>query len=135
MSTSPAAKQPFMLLFRNAGEESHRHLTPEQKAKLAQQWNDWFERLADEGKVAHASPLALEGRVVSGPAKRVTDGPYAEAAEVVGGYFFLTVTDLDEATEIAKQCPGLPIGLTVEVRPVAAASPMLADVPGRPVRG
>ena len=59
----------------------------------------------------------------------------AEAAEVVGGYFFLTVAYLDEATEIAKQCPGLPIGLTVEVRPVAATSPMLADVPGRPVRG
>ncbi len=127
-----AAKSPFMLLFRNAGHESHAHLSAAEKAKLARGWNDWFETLAAQGKVEHARPLALEGRVVSGPGgSRVTDGPYAEAKEVVGGYFFLTVADLDEATAIARQCPGLAIGLTVEVRPVADVSPMLADVPGR----
>jgi hypothetical protein len=71
--------------------------------------------------------------VVSGIAgERVTDGPYAEGKEVVGGYFFLTVKDLDEATAIAKQCPGLALGLTVEVRPVAAVSPVLTGVKGRP---
>ena len=63
--------------------------------------------------------------------ERVVDGPYAEAKEAVGGYLFLTVADLDEATEIAKQCPGLVHGLTVEVRPVADVSPMLKGVRGR----
>ncbi len=129
MSTASSA---FLLLFRNAGHESHQHLSAAEKAQLAQQWNNWFETLAAQGKVEHARPLALEGRVVSGPGgSRVTDGPYAEAKEVVGGYFFLKIADLDEATAIAKQCPGLAIGLTVEVRPVADVSPMLADVPGR----
>lgn len=121
-----------MLLFRNAGPETHAHLTVEQQAALAKRWNDWFESLAAQGKVQHARPLALEGRVVRGAEGRVTDGPYAEAKEVVGGYFFLTVADLDEATAIARQCPGLPLGLTVEVRPVAEVSPVLAGVAGRP---
>lgn len=122
-----------MLLFRNAGPDTHAHLTPAQKVAMTQKWNDWFDGLASRGKVQHARPLGLTGRVVSGPAgERVTDGPYAEGKEIIGGYFFLTVADIDEATEIAKHCPGLSIGLTVEVRPVADCSPVLTDVRGRP---
>lgn len=135
--TMPSEPTPntssFMLFFRNAGPDTHAHLTPAQKSAMAQQWNDWVERLAAQGKLPHAHPLGLGGRVVSGPTgQRVTDGPYAEAKEVVGGYFFLTVADLDEATAIAQQCPGLPLGLTVEVRPVAAFSPVLTAVNARP---
>ena len=124
---------PFMLLFRNAGQETHQHLTPEQRRQLTVQWNNWFEGLAAQGKVAHGQPLGLEGRLVSGPrGERVTDGPFAETKEVIGGYFFLNVADLDEATEIAKGCPGLPLGVTVEVRPILERSPVLEDVRGRP---
>ena len=122
-----------MLLFRNAGAESHAHLTAEQKTALAKQWNDWVERLASQGKLSHAHPLGLGGRVVCGSADaRVTDGPYAEAKEAIGGYFFLTVADLDEATAIAKQCPSLPLGMIVEVRPVVLQSEVLTDVRARP---
>ena len=129
-----SAQSPaFMLIFRNAGPETHGHLTPAERTALTQKWNDWFEGLAAQGKVQHARPLELGGRVVSGPhGERVTDGPYAEGKEVIGGYFFLTVADLDEATAIAKQCPGLPLGLTVEVRPVALVSPVLTELQGRP---
>lgn len=127
---------PFLLLFRNAGPDTHAHLDAEQREQLTKRWNDWVQELSARGKVAHASPLGLGGRVVSGSAgERVTDGPYAEGKEVVGGYFFLKVADLDEATAIAKQCPGLPLGLTVEVRPVAAFSPVLEGVQARPDNG
>ena len=102
---------------------------------MTQRWNDWYEGLAAAGKVQHARPLELGGRVVSGVnGQRVVDGPYAEAKEVVGGYFFLTVADIDEATAIAQKCPGLAVGLTVEVRPVADVSPVLKGVAGRPPR-
>jgi hypothetical protein len=122
-----------MLLFRNAGLESHAHLTPEQKAALAKQWNDWVEGLAAQGKLPHAHPLGLTGRIVSGRAgERVIDGPFAEAKESVGGYFFLHVADLDEATAIAKQCPSLHLGMIVEVRPVVLQSEVLTDVRARP---
>jgi hypothetical protein len=134
LMTNDSIERPaeFLLLFRNAGPDVHQHLSAEQRLQLTKKWNDWFEGLAARGKVQQGRPLGLEGRVVSGPnGERVTDGPYAEAKEVVGGYFFLTVADLDEATEIAKGCPGLPLGLTVEVRPVADFSPVLQDVRGR----
>jgi hypothetical protein len=127
--TTPTAS--FLLLFRNAGPDAHAHLTPTQREQVAKQWNDWFEDLAREGKVAQANPLGLGGRVVSGSrGERVTDGPYAEGKEVVGGYFMLTVATLDEATAIARQCPGLAQGLTVEVRPVVPRSPVLEAVRG-----
>lgn len=130
MATKPTTPA-FMLLFRNGGAEAHAHLTTEQREHLTRQWNDWYEGLAAKGKVQHGQPLALNGRVVSGAlGSKVTDGPYAEAKEVVAGYLFLTVADLDEATEIAKQCPGLPIGLTVEVRPLVDKSPVLEGVQG-----
>jgi hypothetical protein len=136
MANSPAPKSlPFLLLFRNGGADTHAHLNAEQRVQLTHQWNDWYDGLAAQGKVQHGQPLAVEGRVVSGPrGERVIDGPYAEAKEVIAGYFFLNVTDLDEATEIAKGCPGLALGLTVEVRPIAEFSPVLEKVYGRAPR-
>ena len=132
---TPPPGTPFLLLFRNAGPDTHEHLSAAQRAELTKQWNDWYEGLAAKGKVQHGRPLGLEGKVVSGArGQLVTDGPYAETKEVVGGYFFLTVADIDEATEIAKKCPGLPLGLTVEVRPVVEVSPVLEGVKGRPPR-
>ena len=132
-TTAPGSTNSFLLLFRNAGPDTHAHLSREQRDDLTKQWNDWYEGLAVQGKVKHGRPLALGGRVVSGErGQHVTDGPYAETKEVVGGYFFLSVSDLDEATEIAKMCPGLPLGLSVEVRPVADVSPVLEGVRGRP---
>jgi hypothetical protein len=132
MSTPPPSAH--LLLFRNAGAETHAHLSPTERAILAKRWNDWYDGLAAAGKAAHGQPLALNGRVVIGAVPRVIDGPFAEGKEVIGGYIMLQGVSLDEATEIAKQCPGLPLGLSVEVRPVAAVSPVLDGVPGRPAR-
>ncbi len=80
----------------------------------------WFERLKEEGKCLGGHPLEEEGKVVSGKQGRtIADGPFAESKEAIGGYFYLTVADENEAIEIAKQCPGLEYGSVVEVRPVA----------------
>lgn len=63
-----------------------------------------------------------EGRVVSrAGGVRAVDGPFAEAKEVIGGYFLLTAADLDEATAIAEGSPNLDYGMTVDVRPIAPA--------------
>jgi hypothetical protein len=132
MTTIPTSPtRPFLLLFRNAGPESHQDLSPAERERLTKEWNDWYAGLAATGKVQHGHPLGLQGRVVSGTrGQMVVDGPYAETKEVVGGYLFLTVANMEEATEIAKQCPGLPLGLTVEVRPVFDVSPVLEGVRG-----
>ena len=63
--------------------------------------------------------LASEGRVVS--KGRLTDGPFAEAKEVIGGYWFILADSLDEAAQIAAQNPCLACGLTYEVRPIENA--------------
>jgi hypothetical protein len=125
MSTS--AKNPgYMLLFR--GNEWYKGLSPEEMQKVAGQWMAWFNRLTEQGKAVAGSPLKHEGKIVSGRNGRVVaDGPFAESKEAIGGYFLLQVNSLDEAVAIAKECPGLPHGAVVEVRPVAEECPVAAE--------
>ena len=108
----------YMLLFR--GTHWDKGLPPEEIQKMVGQWYAWFERLTQEGKCKAGHPLEREGKIVSGRKGRtVADGPFAESKEAIGGYFLLQVDDLNEAVEIANQCPGLDYGIDVEVRPVA----------------
>lgn len=128
-----AKTSPYLLIFRDSSSDTYRNLSPDQRQRLMEQWNAWYDGLAAKGKVQHGHPLEPQGRVVSGPrGERVVDGPFAESTEGVGGYFLLTVSSLDEATEIAQMCPSLGYGMVVEVRPVAEACPTLG-VRGRPM--
>ena len=127
-------KYPYLLIFREGSPDTYKHMSAEQRQQLMQQWNAWYDGLAAQDKVQHGHPLEPQGRVVSGArGERVTDGPFAEATEGIGGYFFLTVSNLEEATEIARGCPSLAYGMTVEVRPVAESCPGLG-VKGRAAR-
>jgi hypothetical protein len=96
--------------------------------QIADQWMAWFNRLKDENKCVAGNPLEREGKIVSGKNRVVSDGPFAESKETIGGYFLLKVGSLDEAVAIAQQCPGLPYGIRVEVRPIAGECPMAAEV-------
>ena len=117
-------KTEYMLLFR--GTHWDKDLSPEELQKVMGQFMAWFERLTQEGKVKVGQPLAREGKIVSGKKTRqVADGPFAESKEAIGGYFLLQVADLNEAVEIAKGCPVLDYGSTVEVRPVAEQCPTM----------
>ena len=114
-----------MLLFHDSSPDRYKNLSPEQTQQFLTKWNAWYDGLVAQGKLDHGRPLEPEGRVVSGSrGERVVDGPFAESKEAIAGYFLLTVRDLDEATEIAKQCPGLEHGMAVEVRPVADCCPV-----------
>jgi hypothetical protein len=125
-------KSPYLLIFRDASSDMYKAISPEQRQQLMQQWNAWYDGLAAQGKVQHGHPLEPTGRVVSGSrGERITDGPFAESTEGIGGYFFLTVRDLEEATEIARGCPSLSYGMSVEVRPISDACAALG-VKGRP---
>jgi len=76
----------------------------------------WYDRLLAEGRVLPGQRLAVEGRLVS--RERTVDGPFSEAKEVVGGYWFFRAASLDEAAALAAQNPCLACGLSYEVRPV-----------------
>ncbi len=123
---------PYLLLFRNSGPETHQHLSAEERQRLIARWNAWFDGLMAEGKAIEGQPLELQSRIVSGPAgARVTDGPFAETKEAVGGYVKLMVSGLDEATEIAQRHPGLEYGLVIEVRPMTKHCHLGVNVPTR----
>jgi hypothetical protein len=125
MNTQTKAPQ-YMLLFR--GNDWQKGLSPEEMQKIAGQWMAWFERLTAQGKVTAGSPLEKEGKVVSGKNGRaVSDGPFAESKEAIGGYFLLQVNNFDEAVAIAQECPGLAYGIKVEVRQVAESCPLLSE--------
>ncbi|MEW6160220.1 MAG: YciI family protein [Verrucomicrobiota bacterium] len=112
----------YMLLFR--GTHWDKTLSPEQIQNVMTRWMGWFERLTNQGVVKAGQPLTHEGRIVSGKQGRtVSDGPFAESKEAIAGYFLLQVETLDQAVEIARECPALEYGMTVEVRTVAAQCP------------
>ena len=79
----------------------------------------WYEQNVAEGLMKPGHRLAMEGKVVS--KRSVIDGPFAEAKEVVGGYWFIVARSLEEAVALAAQNPCLAYGLTLEVRPVELA--------------
>jgi hypothetical protein len=116
----------YMLLFR--GNDWIKPLSPEEKQKVTDQWMAWFRRLTDQGKAVAGNPLEREGKIVSGKNRVVSDGPFAESKEAIGGYFLLDVATLDEAVAIAQECPGLPYGVRVEVRPVAPECPVATEL-------
>lgn len=116
-------KNGYMLLFR--GNDWHNGLSPEELQQVSDQWMAWFKRLTDQGKAVAGSPLEQEGKIVSGKTGGVvSDGPFAESKEAIGGYFLLKVASMDDAVAIARECPGLPYGAKVEVRPVAEECPL-----------
>jgi hypothetical protein len=123
---STQSNNGYLLIFR--GTDWYKDLSPEQMQQVADQWMAWFNRLKDENKCVAGNPLEREGKIVSGKNRVVSDGPFAESKETIGGYFLLKVGSLDEAVAIAQQCPGLPYGIRVEVRPIAGECPMAAEV-------
>jgi hypothetical protein len=109
---------PFMLLFH--GTHWDRGLSAQEIQQIMSRWSSWFDRLTNEGKAKLGQPLTNDGKVISGKKGiAVVDGPFTESKEAVAGYILLRVADLDEATEIAKECPGLDYGMSVEIRPIS----------------
>lgn len=123
---SNQSQNGYMLIFR--GTDWYKGLSPEQMQNIVDHWMAWFKGLMDEGTAVAGNPLEPEGKIVSGANKVVSDGPFAETKETIGGYFLLKVNTMDEAVEIARQCPGLPYGIRVEVRPVAGECPIAAEM-------
>jgi hypothetical protein len=123
---STESNNGYMLIFRST--DWYKGLSPEQMQQIADTWMAWFNRLKDEGKCVAGNPLEREGKIVAGKNRAVSDGPFAESKETIGGYFLLKVASMDEAVAIAQQCPGLPYGIRVEVRQVAGECPVAAEV-------
>jgi hypothetical protein len=80
------------------------------------QFYAWHDRLVREGKMKAGQRLAREGKTVS--RHIVTDGPFGETKEVIGGYWFILARSLEDAATIAAENPCLAYGLAFEIRPI-----------------
>jgi hypothetical protein len=94
-----------------------KEISREEIQNAIDQFYVWLSRLVDEGKMKTGQRLASEGKTVSRK-NVVTDGPFGEAKEVIGGYWFIMASSLDEAAKIAAENPCLKCGLFYEIRPI-----------------
>ena len=112
-----------MLLYRS--DEWYNRLSQEELQELIDQNKVWFEKLTTQGKAKPGRALERTGAFVSGKNGRfVTDGPFAESKEAIGGYLVLDVDTLEEAIAIAQTIPTLAHGGSIEVRPLAEECPL-----------
>ena len=92
-------------------------ISQEEIQNAIDQFYVWLSRLVDEGKMKTGQRLASTGKTVS-KKNLMTDGPFGEAKEVIGGYWFIVAGSLDEAAQIAAGNPCLNCGLFYEIRPI-----------------
>ncbi len=107
-----------MMLFRSVPmPEPVAPPSPEEIQASVKPWQDWIGSIAAQGKFQSTNILGPVGKVLK-PGNVVTDGPYAELKEIIGGYILVKAESLDDAMEMAKGCPVLHYGGFVEVREI-----------------
>jgi hypothetical protein len=112
-----STKNEYMLLF--VGNEWYNELSHAEIKKIADQAKTWLDGLMERGcaKIGHG--LARDGaRVAAKTGRVITDGPFAETKEAIGGYLIVEAGSLEEAIAIAKTNPTISYGTTIEIRPV-----------------
>ncbi len=106
----------FLYLFRG-GDEKFGKLSPDERQAHMQKWGAYMGGLKEKGQLLDGLPLAAEGKVVQ-EGGVVTNGPFAEGAEVVGGYLIVSADNINAAVEISKECPIFEYGGNIEVREI-----------------
>ena len=107
----------FLYLYRGGQSPTG---TPEQMQNRMQKWMTWMKELGDKGHIKDIGhPLEQSGKVVKAN-KAVTDGPFAEAKDLIGGYTLVQAKDLAQAADLTSGCPIFEMGGFVEVRPIRA---------------
>ena len=116
---------PNYMLLLHEQPMDYSQVSPEQIEAVISEYVAWRKKIEAEGKFVGGEKLKDEGgrqiTAINGQ-MRVTDGPYAEAKEVLGGYFMITATDYNDAVEISKGCPHLKYGGRIELREVESLS-------------
>ncbi len=108
----------FLLVFRRDAVSDNGPLSPEQLQAMMKPWQDWIGSIAAQNKlVSSGNRLESNGKVVK-PGNIVTNGPFVEIKEAIGGYIIIKANDLDEAAEISKTCPILQVEGNVEIRAI-----------------
>jgi hypothetical protein len=107
----------FLFIYRGTDENAAK-MTPEEMQQNLRKWETWIGDGTKKGwMIDPGDGLTKEGCVVS--AKVVSDGPFVESKEIIGGFSIVHADTIDMAAQLAKGCPCVPVGGKVEVRPLA----------------
>ncbi|HTD98128.1 MAG TPA: YciI family protein [Mucilaginibacter sp.] len=107
----------FVMIYRNEAMPEAKY-SPDEMQNILKQWENWMGSIAAQGKLVNqGNRLGSEGKSIK-PGMIITNGPYAEIKEMIGGYTIIRADSIDDAVEIAKGCPILHVGGNVEVRDI-----------------
>jgi hypothetical protein len=108
----------FLLIFRREAVTEDEKMSPEQLQAMMKPWQDWIGGIAAQNKlVTPGNRLESDGKVIKAN-NLITNGPFVEIKEAIGGYTIVKASSLEEATELSATCPILQVGGSVEVRAI-----------------
>jgi hypothetical protein len=116
--TMPKPTQKYLFLHRSQPGHGQGQPSPEQMQAMFAKWNAWKEKFKDN-IVDWGDKLKSGGKIVS--ASGVSDGPFIEAKEIIGGFMIVSAESLEHAVTIAQEMPAMQPGARIEVREMAAA--------------
>jgi len=103
----------FVFLFRQPALNN----SPEKQEEIHKKWMDWIGGIAAQGKIAsNGLQLNPTGSVLKAGGV-VTDGPFVEIREILGGFIIVKADTMDDAVTLAHGCPAIDVGGSVEIRP------------------
>jgi hypothetical protein len=108
--------EKFMLIFQS--EVSGKQPSAQQMEEIMGKWFAWIDKLAKAGKYDSGEALSPGGKIIKGNYKNVTDGPFTEGKEIIGGYFVVNAADYNEAVSLCEGYPDYATGGSVMVRQV-----------------
>jgi hypothetical protein len=107
----------FLLIYRGSVEAEQKQPSPEEMQHILAAWGVWFGTVGP-ALVDGGDGLLPSGKIVK-PGAVVTDGPFIEAKEMVGGYSIINVDSYEQAVALAQSCPIIANHGTIEIREMA----------------
>lgn len=109
----------YLALIRG-GDEGYSKLSPEEMQLHMEAWRVWMTGLGERGHDGSGEPLKGGGKLIREHGNLVTDGPYMEGKELVGGFILINAETEEEAVELSKGCPVFDMGGMIELREIAS---------------
>jgi hypothetical protein len=109
---------PKFAIFMRENDNAWGSYSPEQQQQLLQKYYAWVDELKSKGIFHGGQPLRNGGRLLHSNGGEIVDGPFTETKEVLTGFFLVEASDLEAATAIARGCPALGHGESVELREI-----------------
>lgn len=107
----------FMMIFIGADYEEL-GLSPEQLQGRMSKWFAWGDKMEEQGILKGGNALHAKSKRVVGKDRTVTDGPFVEGKELVGGYYIASAENAEAVVKIAQDYPDYDLGGTVEIREI-----------------